>query len=440
MGLGFALAALSAVGADQSATPTPSFLEDGERHFRAALFAPAERSFRETLAYDAQSAPAHLGLAQTLLARHEVDQALGEAEVAVHLSPEWAPVHLALASIRERGGDAAGATEALDRYLRASAADDNPVRRLRARSFRAVLGLAGRGPLRTIESSQAGTIPFEIVQDKLVVKASVNGRVPIDMVLDTGAEHLVLSDRTVEHAGLRRAGGGGASHGPEMTFADSLEVAGVSVRRVPAIVRREPLRVMRNRGGDAFSPVGLGLSVIIDYERRELTVGRRLPFEPADVELPLHVLGLPIVVGASGGEAVSFVIDTGSEVTSVSTDTLARAQVAAEARRIPMHLLDAWGMRQPDAFLVTPGVDLAFGAIRLKEYPVVVRSWPDIQAVHGFEMGGILGHNFLRGYRVTIDLARRVVRFRSQRPDRPGDAGRGKYHGDHSGPGAIPER
>jgi hypothetical protein len=207
-----------------------------------------------------------------------------------------------------------------------------------------------------------------------------------------------------------------------MALAETFDVAGVTVRRVPAMVRREPLRVLPNRTGDAFSPIALGLSVIIDYERRELTIADRLPFEPADVELPLHVLGLPVVVGASGDESVSFVVDTGSEVTAVSTGTLERAIRAPQARRIPMRLFDVWGASQPDAFLLTPGIDLAFGAIRLKEYPVVVRSWPDVQAVHGFEMGGILGHNFLRRYRVTIDLARRVVRLKRQLPDRPTDA------------------
>jgi hypothetical protein len=39
--------------------------------------------------------------------------------------------------------------------------------------------------------------------------------------------------------------------------------------------------------------------------------------------------------------------------------------------------------------------------------------------VHGFEMGGVLGHNFLRRYRVSIDLTRRVLRLKRQLPDRP---------------------
>ena len=411
-----------AVSTPETTPFLPNLVEDGERHFRAALFEPAERLFRGALAYDAQSAPGHLGLARTLLARGELAQAQGEAEAAAHLSAATASAHLTLAAVRERAGDIPGALTALDQYLEAAPADDPPVRRLRAESQRSLLALAGAGPLRILGRQARGTISFDVVEDKVVLKAGVNGRIPIDVVLDTGAEHLVLSERTVERAGVRRAGARGAGGGPEMALAESFDVGGISVRRVPALVRREPLRVVPNRPGDAFSPIALGLSVIIDYERRELTLAERLPFEAADVELPLHVLGLPVVVGASGAELVSFVVDTGSEVTAVSTGTLERASPAPQARRIPMRLFDVWGIQQPDAFLLTPGIDLAFGAIRLQEYPVVVRNWPDVQAVHGFEMGGILGHNFLRRYRVTIDLARRVVRLKRQLPDRPSGA------------------
>lgn len=397
-------------------------VEDGERQLRAALFEPAERSFRGALAYDAQSAPGHLGLAQTLLARRELAQAQGEAEVAAHLSSSHPQAHLTLASIHELAGDMTGAAAALDRYLATVPAGDHPVRRQRAESQRALLRLAGSAPLRTFAGDTAGTIPFDVVEDKVILKASANGQIPTDFVLDTGAEHLVLSERTVERAGVRRTGARGAGRGPEMALVESFEVAGVTVRRVPAIVRRGPLRVVHNRRGDAFSPIALGLSMIIDYQRGELTIADRLPFEPADVELQLHVLGLPVVVGSSGSDSVSFVIDTGSEVTSVSTETHDRAVRAPGARQIPMRLFDVWGVRQPDAYLLTPGIDLAFGAIQLKPYPVVVRSWPEVQAVHGFEMGGILGHNFLRRYRVSIDLARRVVRLKRQLPERPTDA------------------
>jgi predicted aspartyl protease len=265
--------------------------------------------------------------------------------------------------------------------------------------------------LRRADDSPAVTLPIVVVQDKVLFKASINGRVPVDMVLDTGADHLVVSAETAGRAGLRRTAGG-AGRGPQMGLVDTLDIAGLTVRRVPALIRQEPLVVLANRGGEACSPLSLGLSMIVDYARRELTLGQRLPFERADVELPLHVAGLPVITGSHAGRAVSFVIDTGADVSAVSNVTFAEAQPAPSSRRIPMRLFDAWGNRQPDAFLITPGLDLAFGALQLPAYPVVVRSWPDVEAVHGFEMGGILGHNFLRAYRVTIDLSRRVVRFR----------------------------
>ena len=405
-------ALLVARPAGGAVSAAPELIDAGERLFRAALFEPAERAFRNALTHDAQSGPARLGLARALAARRELDLARGEAEVAAQLPGTPAQAHLTLAGLREEVGDTLGAAKALDLYLSSVQPGEPVVRVQRARSFAGLFRLAGAAPLRAIGSDRIGTTTFEIVQDKIVLKASINGRVPVDVMVDTGADSLVLSNRTVERAGLRRAGGGGAGRGPELALAETFDVAGLTVGRVPALIRQEPLRLVHNRDGEAFSPLGLGLSMIIDYDRRELTLARRLPFEPADVELPLSFVGLPVVVGTNGDEAVSFVIDTGSEVTSVASNVLGRLGEAPGARRIPMRLFDAWGARQPDAFLLTPGVDLTFGAIRLPQFPVVVRAWPDVEAVHGFEMGGILGHNFLKRYRVSIDLMRRVVRLR----------------------------
>jgi predicted aspartyl protease len=403
------LVARPAAGA---ASEAPGLVEAGERLFRAALFERAERAFRDALAHDAQSGPGHFGLARSLAARRDLDLARGEAEVAVRLPETPIDVHLTLAGLHEQIGDTSRAARALADYLTAAGADEQPIRVRRARSQAALLGVVGRAPLRTLASDRAVTLPFDIVHDKLLVKASINGRIPIDVVVDTGAEGLVLSSRTVARAGLRRAGGGGAERGPELALAETFDLAGLTVSRVPALVRQEPLRVTPNRDGEAFSPLGLGLSMILDYERREMTVGKRLPFEAADVELPLSFVGLPVVVGSHDAEAVSFVIDTGSEVTSIASARVETLAVAPGTRRIPMRLFDAWGERQSDAFLLTPGLDLEFGAIRLPQFPVVVRSWPEVEAVHGFEMGGILGHNFLKRYRVSIDLVRRVVRLK----------------------------
>jgi len=401
--------ALSVPGLAGRTNLVVDFVAEGDRHFRVALFDPAERAFRSALAQDAQSGPAHLGLARTLAASRHLDVARGEAELAVQLAP-LPQGQLTLAALREESGDLSGSVAALREYL-AGARGEPPVRIQRARAQMELLEIAGSAPLRRVGGSPVVTLAIDLVQDKVLFKASVNGRVPIDMVLDTGADQFVVSNKTAERAGLRRTAGG-AGRGAQMGLIETLDIAGISVRRVPAIIRHEPLIVLANRAGEAFSPLPLGLSMIVDYGRRELTLGQRLPFEPADVELPLHIAGLPVIAGSHAGRAVSFVIDTGADVSSVSSATFAEARLGPSSRQIPMRLFDALGKRQPDAFLVTPGLDLAFGAIQLPGYPVVVRTWPDVEAAYGFEMGGILGHNFLRAYRVTIDLNRRVVRFK----------------------------
>jgi predicted aspartyl protease len=376
---------------------------------RAGMFEPAERAYRAALAQDAASGAAHLGFARVLAARRDIDWALAEAELAASLPPAGADALVTLASLRESAGDLRGASDALARYVAAGSAEGHPLARLlRARSWLSFLRLAGDVPLRQLFGERSVTVPFDIVSDKILFKASINGRVPIDVVLDTGAEHVVVSDWVADKAGLARAGRTSSS-APDLALIDTLDIAGLSIRRVPALVRNEPLRTIPNRGGESLSPLALGLSLAIDYSKRELTIGRRLGHGVAEIELPLHVPGLPIVTAMSGAAPLSMVVDTGSAATAVSPETLARLAAPSAARRIPMRLFDALGRQQPDAYLLTPGIDLSLGSIALEGYPVLVRSWRDVEDIHGVQVGGVLGHNFLRHYRVTFDLSRRVL-------------------------------
>ena len=72
---------------------------------------------------------------------------------------------------------------------------------------------------------------------------------------------------------------------------------------------------------ESFSPLALGLSVVIDYDRNQLLMGPELPNEPPDVELPLRLHRLAMVPGQVDGGAASFILDTGGQVISISTDT-----------------------------------------------------------------------------------------------------------------------
>jgi predicted aspartyl protease len=148
----------------------------------------------------------------------------------------------------------------------------------------------------------------------------------------------------------------------------------------------------------------------VDYKRQELIVAKHLPEEEADIELPLRLHRLATVQGTiDGTRQANFVVDTGGQVISISQAT-ASALAPSTSRRIPLRVFGTSGWDR-DAFLL-PGVDLVFDGIEFRNYSVVVLNLDTPSALLGFQLGGIVGHKFLSGYRVTIDLDRSTLRLK----------------------------
>jgi hypothetical protein len=227
----------------------------------------------------------------------------------------------------------------------------------------------------------------------------------------------VLTRPTVERLGVTpitytlSAGVGDIGlRGLQLARVDSLELGTLKLRNIPVIVKSPPLRDIPQRETESLSPLALGFSMTIDYKTHKLTFGKRLPPEPSDFELPLRLYRLATVRGVvSGDHAANFVVDTGGEVISISSAT-ANAIARTDVRRIPLRV---WGTSgwEKDAFLL-PGVDLAFDAIQYKNFSVVVLNLDAPSVLLGFQLGGIVGTQFLKNYRVGIDLDRSMLRLK----------------------------
>ena len=138
------------------------------------------------------------------------------------------------------------------------------------------------------------------------------------------------------------------------------ELGTLGLRNVPCLVKSPPLRDVPTRETESLSPLALGFSMTIDYKTHKLTFGKHLPEESSDLELPLRLYRLATVRGVvTGGHAVSFVVDTGGEVISISHST-ANAIGKSDVRRIP---LKVWGPPDGEGCVLLPGVDLAFNTI-----------------------------------------------------------------------------
>jgi hypothetical protein len=257
-----------------------------------------------------------------------------------------------------------------------------------------------------------------LIKNKVVVKGRINGS-RVDFVLDTGAERTGVSRETAMRAGIRPvtstlAAGVGVSSWQRVALAraDSLEVGSLQLRNVPVSIRPPAVGGVLRWQAESLSPLPLGFSVMVDYRRRQVTLARRLQDVSSTFRLPMRVHRLPLVRGMLNAKYPAlFVVDTGGELISISAET-ANALSMQPARRIPLRVFGLAGLDE-SAFLL-PGVDLDFEDIEYRNVGLAVLNLRAPSVLLGFQVGGIIGHKLLGGYRVAIDMARSELRLDRQ--------------------------
>jgi Flp pilus assembly protein TadD/predicted aspartyl protease len=394
----------------------------GDALWAAGLFEESEDRYREALTLAPQNARARHGLARSLAARSQLSEALAEAQAAVRLAPRDSEIHHTIGSIYVRLRNFEEAASAYSNFINLLPNRDRSQQAQWARSEVAFLrAFAQRVPFDTPAETddQIHTVDFRVVNEKVVIRARINGGPLQDFVVDTGAEHTVLSRPTAQRLGIKpistTLGSGVGEVGfrsLQMGRLESLEIGSLKIANLPCIIKDPMLRNLPAREGESLSPLPLGFSMIIDYQTRKLTMARSLPMEPSDFELPLRMQRLAVVRGTVDGDyPTNFVVDTGGQVISISKATATQLGRPEPTRRIALRVYGSSGWDR-DAFLM-PGVDLQFDDIRYPKYSVVVLNLHAPSALLGFQLGGTVGHSFLSKYRVAIDLERSALRLKA---------------------------
>jgi tetratricopeptide (TPR) repeat protein len=390
----------------------------GDALWAYGLFDAAEAAYDTAVTADASDARAHHGRARGLAARSRLDEAISEAQDALRLNPRQADFHYTVATIYAQMHRFQEAALALRSYVNLLPNRDVSEKAAWARSeIRFLESFDGRQPFDLGSSDPAAVwrVPIRIERDKVLVRGKVNGGGNQDFILDTGAERTVISRDVARRRNvnpityIQTAGVGEVGlRGLQIGRMNTLEIGDLTVRNVPCLIKNPPLGGLPGREPESFSPLALGLSMRIDYARRELIMSRTLTSQHYGAELPLRMHRLAMVVGrVNGTHTATFVVDTGGEVISISQSTAGLIQPASTARRIPLKVYGTSGWDK-DAFLM-PNVDLEFSSIRFNRIPVVVLNLKAPSTLLGFQLGGIVGHRFLSKYRVSIDLNRSVV-------------------------------
>ena len=389
----------------------------GDALWSCGMFEEAEAAYDAALALDPAEARARHGHGRSLSTRGQLSEALVEAQEAVRLRPRDPEFHATVGAIYQRMQRYPDAAAAFANYINLLPDRDRGDRAMWVReTIRFLESFDKRVPLDfgTEPADQVWTVPVRLIGDKVFVRGKVNG-VSADFVLDTGAEQTVISRDVARRGGVsaitytESAGVGDVGfRGLQIGRIDSFEVAGMKVRNIPVLIKNPPLGSIPGREPDSFSPLALGLSMRVDYRRRELTMSRQMPAATYTTELPLRMHRLATVRGTVNGSLrASFVVDTGGEVISISGATADRMVPPNPYRRIPLKVYGTSGWDK-EAFLM-PFVDLAFSGIRFDRIPVVVLNLRAPSALLGYQLGGIVGHKFLSRYTVTVDLNRSIL-------------------------------
>jgi hypothetical protein len=388
----------------------------------AGLFDEATARYEDALRIEPDLPAGLHGKGRSLAARRQFASAGPLLERAARVARREAHHHYTLAQFYEDTHRYQDAADALDRFgatLPWRDVDDlgawAEAQAAFLRSFR------NRTPY-ALSSEDTVRLPLVIEDDRARLEATINGREPILMTLDTGADRTTLTPAIASRSGvvpsmsLRTAGVGGSGfgyRGLQTARIDRLQVGSLTVSNVGALIKDPALSDLPRPEGAGFSPLSMGLSMEVDYARQQLTLARRLPEGDYPIRLPLWMVRLPFVRGTLNGTTpVNLAVDTAGSAISLSRRVAGRL-ARPTARLVPAEVYGTSG-KDESAFLL-PYVDLLLApGVGSSQRSLVVINFDAPSALLGFELGGLLGHDFLKRYVVAIDLTRGFVGLRPQ--------------------------
>jgi tetratricopeptide (TPR) repeat protein len=206
----------------------------------AGLFDEAEDVYRQALSINTESSRARFGIARSLATRTKLDEALTEALAALAIAPRDGEIHAEVGNIYERLNRFDEAANAYNNFINLLPNKDRSDKASWTRSqVKFLRAFEGRLPVdidqQDLETSH--TMPFRLVDDKIVVQARVNGGRQQDFILDTGSEETVISGDTARRANISAitttlsAGVGEVGlRGLQLSRIDRLDIGDLQVR------------------------------------------------------------------------------------------------------------------------------------------------------------------------------------------------------------------
>ncbi|MEK6322766.1 MAG: aspartyl protease family protein [Acidobacteriota bacterium] len=402
---------------------------------RSGFIRAAVVELQQALNLDAKEALAYGGAAEIDYYEGRAKESRAKSYYAHQLDPQEADYLVTYARSSSRLEDFKEAADAYELFLEISPQSDTE-RRDRVRGliqfYRQLAGLR----VHQVSGPTITKVPFQLGGDRRpYVRVKINGRDAV-FVIDTGSGFTVMSKEAAKHFGVSEIARGGKSQGVGGTgkfqivygLIKSIQIGEAKVRMVPCFIR--PFHGARNGPPEETAAGFLGLSILshfvteLDYKERSMRLDRSenrasqradsrgapmIPFRTTQNGL------ISVETEFNNNKNLNAILDSGASSTVISVAAVERLNMSDQ-------IIKGQTASVVGAAGVTDNVQLLFlrncrVADQLQSnLRALILDFGAINETSGFEQSGILGGDFLRHFRLTIDFNRALLALQPHTP------------------------
>jgi len=264
-------------------------------------------------------------------------------------------------------------------------------------------------------------IPFRLIDNRIVVPVTINGKGPYQCIVDTGAGSIISTEVAKalgEKVQFAEVGGGvgekrvmsGSTTLDSVSFPRGIEIKDVSTTVIPF---DDMQHVFGKATIDAVfgTPLFERYMVTVDYEKQELTLieNARAPRTMSGTEILIQRSGIPVIAAQLDGVQARFGLDLGARSALLLYTPFVEKNNLRAKYKAGFETVTGWGIGGPVRSQIARAGVLKLGDTEVRS--IVIRlSTQKAGATTETHLDGLIGPDVFRQFRTTFDYARsRVV-------------------------------
>jgi tetratricopeptide (TPR) repeat protein len=401
---------------------------------RSGIVAGAVNELQRAINLDGKEALAYGGAAEIDYYEGRPKEARVKSFYAHHLDPDEPDYLITYARASSRVEDFKEAADAYQLYLEVAPHNDTE-RRDRIHGliqfYRQLSGLQ----VHQLSGPAITEAPFRLGADRRpYIRVKLNGRDAL-FVIDTGSGFTVLSKDAAKRFGVSEIARGGKSQGIGGTgqfpiiygLIKSIQIGDARVRMIPCFIR--PFHGNADRSAEDRADGFIGLSILshflteLDYKdsriRLDRSENRSSPIASPGVALiPFRTTQNGLISVESefdGNQHLNVILDSGASSTVISSAAVGRLKLTDQIiKGQTTSVVGAAGVSDNVQMLFLRQCRVA--DVQQSNLRALVLDFNAINETSGFEQSGILGGDFLRNFKLTIDFSRSLLALKLHTP------------------------